>query len=208
LKRKVFCIGFSKTGTTSLRDALTRLGYRVTGPNGHLDPDIEQKMDALTTELSTKYDAFQDNPWPLVYRKMDAMYPGSRFILTVRDPDKWLSSVVRHFGVDETPIRTVIYGFGSPIGHEDLYRDRMVRHDQEVLEYFKERPDDLLVIDITKAQDEENWGKICGFLGEPIPAVPFPHSNTAQDRGIRKKYRKWGWPGRLAARVAFAVGIH
>ena len=32
LKPKVFCIGFHKTGTKSLRKALATLGYRVTGP--------------------------------------------------------------------------------------------------------------------------------------------------------------------------------
>ena len=81
----------------------------------------------------------------------------------------------------------------------------MLRHNAEVVEYFKDRPDDLLVMDITK---EDPWPRLCAFLGEPVPSVPFPHSNSAADRGIRRKYRKWGWPGRIAARVAFAVGLH
>ena len=29
--QKVFCIGFHKTGTTSMRDALNILGYKVAG---------------------------------------------------------------------------------------------------------------------------------------------------------------------------------
>jgi UDP-N-acetylmuramate-alanine ligase len=40
METKVFCIGFHKTGTTSLAVALKTLGYRVTGPNGVHDPDI------------------------------------------------------------------------------------------------------------------------------------------------------------------------
>lgn len=40
MKSKVFCIGFHKTGTTSLELALIRLGYRVTGSFGTKDPHI------------------------------------------------------------------------------------------------------------------------------------------------------------------------
>ena len=78
----------------------------------------------------------------MVYRQMDAMYPGSRFILTVRDADEWLSSMVRHFGWDESPMRKFIYGAGAggPIGHEALYKERIRRHNGEVVEYFKDRP--------------------------------------------------------------------
>ena len=31
---------------------------------------------------------------------MDALYPGAKFILTVRDEDKWLASNLKHFGTD------------------------------------------------------------------------------------------------------------
>ena len=73
---KVFCVGFQKTGTTTMMHALTELGYRVTGPNHVRDKDIARKLGKLTTELSHRYDAFQDNPWPLVYREIDALHPG------------------------------------------------------------------------------------------------------------------------------------
>jgi hypothetical protein len=82
--RKVFCIGFHKTGTTSLNVALQTLGYQVTGPNGYNDPKIQKRVLALAHSLVKKYDAFQDNPWPIIYKEMDHAYPGSKFILTVR----------------------------------------------------------------------------------------------------------------------------
>ena len=44
MKTKVFCIGFHKTGTTSLETALTKLGYKVTGCFGTKDPDIANKV--------------------------------------------------------------------------------------------------------------------------------------------------------------------
>jgi hypothetical protein len=51
MKEKVFCIGFHKTGTTSLRVALELLGYRVTGPNGVQDPDIGKNVHELAYSL-------------------------------------------------------------------------------------------------------------------------------------------------------------
>ena len=46
-KPKVFCIGFHKTGTTSLELALKQLGFRVTGSFGTKDPDIATKVHEL-----------------------------------------------------------------------------------------------------------------------------------------------------------------
>ena len=89
---KVFCIGFHKTGTTTMMHVLTELGYRVTGPNGVDSKNLARILGPLTVALSGRYDAFQDNPWPLVYREMDALHPGSKFILTIRDEQKWYNS--------------------------------------------------------------------------------------------------------------------
>lgn len=195
-KRKVFCIGFHKTGTTTMKRALEILGYRVTGPNDTRDPDIGAKLDGLVERLAQKYDAFQDNPWPLVYRKMDALYPGARFILTVRDEDKWFASNLKHFGTDPSPMRELIYGPGNgfPEGHEALYKERMRQHNREVAEYFAVRPDDLLTIELAK---DARWEPLCGFLGAPVPEAPFPHANSVRQRELRQK---WGAAGRLAGR--------
>jgi hypothetical protein len=182
-KTKVFGIGFHKTGTTSLARALRLLGYRVTGPNGVGDPDIRTKLFPMVEVLSRQFDAFQDNPWPLVYQHMDQMHPQSKFILTIRDPDQWAASQAKYFGRQSTPMRQMIYGVGFPEGNEEIYKSRMKQHNEEVIEYFKNRPNDLLVIDLT-AQNE--WEPICRFLDEPIPRAPFPHANQAKMAPLRK----------------------
>ena len=69
-KSKVFGIGFHKTATTSLKIALHTLGYNVTGPNGVNDPDIRNNINAMVEKISQKFDAFQDNPWPIVFKRM------------------------------------------------------------------------------------------------------------------------------------------
>lgn len=185
MKKKVFCIGFHKTGTTSLEKALELLGYRVTGPNGTKDPDIASKVYDMADALVQQYDAFQDNPWPVIYREMDEKYPGSKFILTMRSPDSWISSQVRDFGLRETPMRQWIYGAGCPEGNEALYVARYERHNREVLEYFSDRPDDLLVMDLPKG---DGWPELCGFLEEPIPDEPFPHANKAS---VSRRIKNW-----------------
>lgn len=176
---KIFGIGFHKTGTKSLAHALATLGYRVTGPNGVLDPDIATNVARYVDELTPQFDAFQDNPWPIVFRDLDARFPGSRFILTVRDSAAWIRSVVEHFGRQDTPMRTWIYGVGHPHGHEATYVRRYEEHNRAVLRHFQDRPGDLLVLHVAAG---DGWEKLCPFLGHGIPAIPFPHANAAADR--------------------------
>jgi len=159
--------------------ALKSLDYRVTGPNGVDDPDIATNVYDMAYNLGQEYDAFQDNPWPILYRDLDHWFPQSKFVLTVRDPDSWIKSQVRHFGSSKTPMRRWIYGVGCPEGNEAVYLQRMEKHNQEVLEYFRGRPDDLLVMNLSKG---DGWDKLCPFLGVRIPEVPFPHVNKAADR--------------------------
>jgi Sulfotransferase domain len=180
---KVFCIGFHKTGTTSLGSALRKLGYSVTGPNGTKDPDISRNVYPMAFALVEQYDAFQDNPWPIIYQDLDHRYPDSKFILTLRPADAWIRSQVRHFGTRETPMRKWIYGAGCPQGNEALYVERFERHNREVLSYFASRPGDLLVMDLVRG---DGWDELCHFLEKPVPDIPFPHANQSQKREIEK----------------------
>jgi len=97
---KVFCIGYNKTGTTTLERVLTDLGYRM--PN-------QARQETLVVEeflqgnyeplyaLCKKYDAFQDMPFSqgVTYAIVDAIFPRSKFILTIRDSHAWFESLVR-----------------------------------------------------------------------------------------------------------------
>lgn len=207
VRKKVFCIGFQKTGTTTMDQALRILGYRVTGPNHVRDADIAETYERIAAELSQQFDAFQDNPWPLVYRQMDALHPGSRFILTVRDEDRWFDSYRNHFEDRKaSPMEVLVYGPEAAWleGGPELYKGRMRRHNAEVREYFRDRPGDLLVLDVTK---DHRWEPICDFLGDPVPDVPFPHSNQRKYTFLPPQIRsvlKKGWRklGRLGSQRA------
>ena len=173
-KPKVFCIGFHKTGTKSIGHALELLGYRVCGPVGVRRPDIAERALELALATAKDFDAFQDNPWPILFRELDQAFPGSRFILTVRDLDDWLASAVNHFGRKTTPMREWIYGAGAPLGNEARYRARHQAHLDAVRAHFRHRPDDLLEFPLTRQPD---WGPLCRFLDLPPPAAPFPALN-------------------------------
>lgn len=193
-RQKVFGIGFHKTGTSTLGSALKALDYTVKGTFGLDDDAIGDTAADRAIEIAGRFDAVQDNPWPLVFRELDAAYPGSKFILTVRDTDKWWVSLERHFGGSTTAMRTWIYGVGDPTGHEQIYKERYEAHNTEVLEYFRDRPSDLLVVDVTAGG---GWDNLCAFLGADTPDIPFPHRNSYREHRfstrVKRRLRKMVW---------------
>ena len=184
---KVFGIGFQKTGTSSLRRALKMLGYRVAGPNWINDPDIQETVYEKAFGIIDRFDAFQDNPWPILYKELAERYPTSKFILTIRPVDEWILSAVKHFGSNVTPMRTWIYGIGNPVGNEERYQDRYTRHNNEVMAYFRDQPERLLIMNITEG---DGWDLLCPFLDMEIPETAFPHANKWEWREERRKRRR------------------
>jgi len=175
--KKIFCIGFQKTGTKSMRQALEVLGYACCGPKPNLLKQIKDKKWVKITREIEKYDAFEDNPWPLIYKELDKKFPGSKFILTTRKPENWIKSTSDYFGKKETEMRKWIYGKGSPIGNKIKYINKYKDHNKKVLDYFRSRPDDLLIIDLEKGN---GWKELCKFLNKPTQKKPFPHINKGK----------------------------
>ncbi len=178
-KGKIIGVGFQKTGTSTLRDALRVLGYTV-GDTRYklLIPILKKDFKTVLKEVN-RYDAVEDNPYPLIFRELDELLPGSKFILTIREEESWFKSVNRHIGDLRDPMHEWIYGTGKGLPKED--KENTIRvynnHNQSVIEYFQDRPDDLLILDFTKG---DKWEKLCEFLGHDIPSLPFPHANNAK----------------------------
>ena len=174
---KVICIGMHKTGTTTLGLALLDLGYNVLGARTDLaDILLEGKIEE-TLEVARPYNALQDVPWALLYKELDKKYPNSIFILTERDENNWLNSVLRHFANTYIPLHEWIYGKGIALGNEDIYLEKYKKHYKEVKEYFKNKPEDLLIISLSNG---DGWIKLCSFLGHEVPNKKFPYANKGK----------------------------
>jgi hypothetical protein len=128
-------------------------------------------------ELVQEFDFFSDNPWPLLYRLLDQCFPGSKFILTRRNTDNWVNSLVRHSGSQHTRMRQLIYGYSNPENHAADYRKVYIRHNKDVVKYFGSRKD-LLIIDI-EDDDSRIAESLAEFLGLGDNLAPFPTSNKA-----------------------------
>lgn len=184
---KVFGIGFHKTGTTSLYAALNALGLRVSGTIGYeLDyPTLEATARDLCVSTAGQVDAVEDMPWPLYFRDLDLAFPGSKFILTVRDLDDWYASVARHFKDHAPPMHALTYGpdRANALEHREHWIATHQAHIDAVTDWFTGRENDLLVMDFAAG---DGWDKLCPFLGLKAPAEAFPQKNT---RATRQSWR-------------------
>lgn len=182
---RIFGIGMHKTGTTSLHSAFRTLGFHsFHWDRGDLARQIWDEMTTLGRSITLeRYYALCDLPIPMIYRELDTAYPGSKFILTIREESRWLESVRKHWTYDHNKTRWEwdVYPFTNRI-HKALYGRtdfdaetflaRYRRHNAEVRRYFGARAD-LLVMDMDRG---DGWPELCNFLECPIPAAPYPHA--------------------------------
>lgn len=179
----VLGVGLNKTGTTSLHRALEVLGWRSLHWGG---PAIRARVERALAEgrpmldgLDAEYDAFSDIlPLARHHDRADHDYPGSRFVLTVRDVDDWIDSRVRH--VRRNQRKAAAGEYHGTFLHEapDQWRAEWHQHLDRVRRHFAGRAGDLLELDVTAGN---GWRPLCDFLGVPEPAAPFPALNVHPD---------------------------
>ena len=122
---------------------------------------------------------------PLLYPILDEMCPDSKFILTTRDMDQWMSSVQWLFTTGRiegnwqaTPVIDMVHEkmYGTRDFDKALFEETWHRYHDGISDYFSDRPDDLLTIDIAC---EDKWGPICELVGKDVPDEDFPSSNRS-----------------------------
>lgn len=176
---KIFGIGLSRTGTTSLMEALSTLGHSCI----HFPPITE----ATIHELLDPYDAAADISVARYFRELDAAFPGSRFVLTTRDLHSWLGSMQSHWSrhtLETYPLegyrsrryveelRRAVYG--AVEFEPETYALAFRSHIRAVESYFEGRPDRLLTLSICAG---DGWDRLCPFLGIPLTNQEFPRAN-------------------------------
>lgn len=184
---RYFCVGFNKTGTTTIGRCFEILGLNpIAEPRSphmdyqhlsHLifeDGDFDRVLNA-----AEYFRAFQDRPWNIwdMYQRLDAHFEGSYFILTERDPETWWRSVEKWLTISHSKDRDKHLRYLHHLKVDRLEKATFLNayraYNQAVKGYFKGR-DNFLVMNLEKG---DAWEKLCPFLGMPIPQVEFPHAN-------------------------------
>jgi len=148
---KIFGIGYSRTGTTSLSSALNILGYKTFH---HCSIQSGNYTWSSICNDIEKYDGIVSSILSFFYKRLDYTYPNSKFIITTRDKENWNKSLKKF----------------CPNENFNIHK-----YESEVSQYFFQRSDSLLIMNI--CSDFHSWPTLCSFLGCEQPNTPFPWEN-------------------------------
>lgn len=175
---EIFGIGLSKTGTTSLYAALGILGFR-SGTYRHMKAlGLEDWFKGdFSTDYLGDYDAVTDLPIGSFYPQLFHRYPGSKFVLTVREKNAWMKSCQPWHGQlpdadDEFARSTRLATYGSEAYNAVRFEFVYQAHMTNVKWFFRKNLNSILVLDVIGGQ---GWEALCPFLGLNEPEVEFPN---------------------------------
>jgi tetratricopeptide (TPR) repeat protein len=186
-KEKIFGIGLSRTGTTTLAAALTLLGF-----------DTLHWLNPLTREMISGddlpiFDAFTDAPVSARFEYFYSLFPNSKVIFTPRPFDSWVASMSSHWRRDlgmsdfdqiksaMAEPKTFHYGtefrniYRSLYFNFNSYREAFEAHEQRVRRFFEDKAADRFLEFNIFAGD--GWPKLCAFVGRDVPSIQFPWEN-------------------------------
>jgi len=212
-KLLVIGAGLGRTGTLSTRSALEHLlghpcyhgAVPVAERPEHVLPWIKVFTSGkLEPEMANKllegYSAGVDFTIFAWYKQLMEIYPDAKVLLTVRDPERWFTSMTVLHTVFATLIQQPYAGVMTAmgLGHFTKYSKEvlmapnapgilgrvnraMLAGKEEAVEVFTSHvaevkahvpADRLLVFDV-----RDGWAPLCEFLERPVPEIPFPNVN-------------------------------
>lgn len=206
-KKKIFCIGLNKTGTTTIEKVLTEFNYKLGNQtNGELlIKDWYNRDFKSILKLCNTADAFQDVPFslPYTYIVLEQFFPNAKFILTIRDsPEQWYNSLVKFHsklwsdGINAPTIEELknaeylykgaAYDTNKMIFRtldSDPYNKKILfeyynNHNYQVIEYFRSKPKKLIIINVSIKND---YFRLCEFLGKQSINDNFPWENRTNN---------------------------
>lgn len=190
--------GVGRTGTSSLKLALTHLGvgpcHHMQEVRDHMPVQVPLWRSALAgnADWAAIYDGYSsavDWPTAAFFRELAANNPEARFILTVRSSESWaesFSETVYIIGAAKEKVPphmrewleiliAVIARSGFPLGLDrPALAAAFVAHNEAVRTAIP--AERLLVYNVT-----DGWAPLCAFLGQPVPSQPFPRRNRRRD---------------------------
>lgn len=164
---KIFQIGFNKCGTTSLFEYFKSTGIKCI----HWDNDkiAEQMQNNFQNGMPLlngyeQFTFFSDFAHIEYFKLLDQQYPNSKFILNVRDKQKWIQSRIKHPNSLKESMERFNMTKEQVLAKWSRDWDT---HIANVKKYFKQRPDDLLIYNI----EQDTSQKIESFF----PTLTFKH---------------------------------
>ena len=189
-KRKVFVIGLSRTGTTSITAALNGLGWRTYHFFRHMVAwDPRTGRPTTVPSAIDAFDGFTDIAPTLLFEELVDEYPDALFVQTTRPAKKWGDAMIRftegqpnralflHHPVPNTFYRKN-YGDGWAGYSAAQWAGVMAAHDARVARCFAGCPNRLLRLDVAAPNA---LSELASFVGADeaararVAGQPFPH---------------------------------
>jgi len=141
------------------------------------------------SSIFSGYRSTVDWPTACFFRELVKEYPEAKFVLTVRDPQRWADS----FGatiykllenMEQAPqdkrawlkmASDVIAKTGFPLG---LDRDELV---QAFIAHSKAVKEAIPAGRLLEFEVKDGWQPLCDFLEVPVPATDFPRTNHREE---------------------------
>tara|TARA_B100001971_G_scaffold162021_1_gene152228 strand:- start:22 stop:600 length:579 start_codon:yes stop_codon:yes gene_type:complete len=187
----VINIGYSNTGTNSLNEALTLLGYSSIHDAWDIykedNPiDLQDRLIPFYDNLSndrnifygfiSRYNAFTAAPTTdsSILESIIEQYPKAHYICTKRNHRERYKSVSKRTKL-QNGRRIRYYDWIIEQKEADVYIDNVLKKNL-----------DLKVLEFNICDGGHGWKELCTFLNEEIPKVNFPHLN----KNIHRKDNK------------------
>ena len=190
---KILGAGLPRTGTRTLCEALTILGYNTIHDDWKrlpMFPYVSHDSPFQVTAYND-VDAAADCPAALYWEEVSAAYE-CKVILTVRDADTWWESIKWHaeqirqseniqHSLFTDLLHSLLFGVAQP--HEYWWKRRFAEHNLLVqvamaVDQRMKGGNRLLVMDISAG---DKWDKLCPFLGVEEPGVEWPWKNKRRE---------------------------
>jgi hypothetical protein len=188
----IFVISLHRSGTQSLHTYLNSIGYRaIHNPTGrkHFDCqhlwngrelDRQYIFDTIIDRIYLNYNAISDNPTGVLYKEAFVAFPDAKFVLSIRDVQKWIISIRNHIGSrDFVPAEKVQYWHylkNKPTSINDVTDEELIElynnHTDAIIEFFEsvKATHQLCIIDLEDG-DTINAEKLSNFFN--VPTHPF-----------------------------------
>lgn len=176
-RKKVFAIGFNKCGTTSLHSLFSNLGL----PSYH----GEDWRECTNFKLLDAFDCFSDGI-PADLAVLDSRYSNAKFILQLRDARSWVYSRLGHIAREKK--RDEFRGhleWDETSGAVEAWIRKRNDYHLYVLDYFKNRPEDLLLVNFIS--DSSAATKVANFLGYS-GNFDRPNENVRPNKSYAQKH--------------------